>query len=343
MQYSYSGNGGLSTTKIIVDCCSNTPLRIWFDGFAAVTFFFVLSGFVLARSVQGTQIGFVSILQFLARRIVRIWPPYVICIIIATLIFTAVIMTFRLLEIHNLRLENFIETLSHSDLHAWKVIQWFLLLPVGAVNPVVPQAWTLSLEILFSLCIPLFVYFESKFKVNISLIGLLISLIFTGIYVHIFPFCLGLLLAKYENKIKDFSKPVGGLILLIGLYFYTIGFGYQPFSIISNNIAIWHLTALGSGLIILAFVKLPTLQKISSSNILVSIGSMSYSIYLLHFFVVRNTMPFLLGHINNVFTPQISWYIGLATALFITLILSATFTKFIDLPIARFSNRLFRN
>ena len=174
------------------------------------------------------------------------------------------------------------------------------------------------------------------------MVFLFASLTFQGVFIHIFPFCLGYLLAKNEYEIPNLSTYKGMILLVVGLYFYSISFGYNPLLYLAVHPSNWHLMAIGSALIILSFLKTPTLQKIELNKFLRVLGSMSYSIYLLHIFVVRNLMPFFMSYLNNHIQPNISWYIGLATSLVITIFFSAIFTKFIDKPVTALSKNLFR-
>jgi peptidoglycan/LPS O-acetylase OafA/YrhL len=54
------------------------------DGFAAVDLFFVLSGFVLSRSLLASHEGYVS---FVIRRVFRLYPAYWAALIISALLF----------------------------------------------------------------------------------------------------------------------------------------------------------------------------------------------------------------------------------------------------------------
>jgi len=58
-----------------------SPLRLLFAGHAAVAVFFVLSGFVLAKSMAGNATK--GYLPFLVRRVFRIWVPFAVVILLA--------------------------------------------------------------------------------------------------------------------------------------------------------------------------------------------------------------------------------------------------------------------
>lgn len=69
---------------------SNTPLRIWWDGAAAVSLFFVLSGLVLSlRYFRAGAAGFsrADLAGYWLGRICRIWPPYLAALACSALLY----------------------------------------------------------------------------------------------------------------------------------------------------------------------------------------------------------------------------------------------------------------
>lgn len=65
---------------------SKTPLHIFWDGGAAVAFFFVLSGFCLALPyIGGDECKEISYFRFLIRRIFRLYPAYWFALILCIL------------------------------------------------------------------------------------------------------------------------------------------------------------------------------------------------------------------------------------------------------------------
>ncbi|GAB4085498.1 acyltransferase [Myceligenerans cantabricum] len=100
-------------------------------GYIGVSFFFVLSGFLLAWASKPGD-GLVS---FWRRRIVKIFPNHLVMWVLAMVLFAAAI----------------------TPAHAW-ALNFFLLSaysPDGAVNVAVnPPSWTLSVELLFYMLFP---------------------------------------------------------------------------------------------------------------------------------------------------------------------------------------------
>jgi peptidoglycan/LPS O-acetylase OafA/YrhL len=76
--YPVAGSGSLGEAAFWI---SVSPLRLLFCGHAAVGVFFVLSGFVLTKSLQSSQQS--GYLPFLVRRFFRIYPPFALVILLA--------------------------------------------------------------------------------------------------------------------------------------------------------------------------------------------------------------------------------------------------------------------
>ncbi|MFO0796255.1 MAG: acyltransferase [Gemmataceae bacterium] len=124
-----------------------TPRRFMAEGFAGVPFFFVLSGFVLAysyhqrlaRPTRG-DLG-----RYLLARFARIWPVY---------LFTLAVLAFL--------------PLVPALTTGWEVGTNLLLLQVWAPAPspyppgMNPAAWSLSDEVFFYLCLPVFVWAAAR-------------------------------------------------------------------------------------------------------------------------------------------------------------------------------------
>ena len=123
-----------------------SPLALLLNGQGAVQLFFVLSGYVLAGSVARGS-GPVGLSQFLIKRVFRIYPPYVI----------ALLLTWAV---------SFLYVVVPASV---PVTRWYLTyaqvhLPVDQLLPSLlfpgpsylqlPVGWTLRVEMIFSLLLP---------------------------------------------------------------------------------------------------------------------------------------------------------------------------------------------
>jgi len=98
-------------------------------GFAGVDLFFVLSGFVITW-VHITVVGDRSRLAgYVGRRVWRIYPAYLVCWWLSVPVYLSLGWRWNL---------------------DWQWFAWFqLLLPTEHINEVLPQAWTLTYEVMF--------------------------------------------------------------------------------------------------------------------------------------------------------------------------------------------------
>jgi len=112
------------------------------SGSTAVTFFFVLSGFLITYLLlkEKDERGDISVRNFYIWRILRIWPVYY---------FITILAFFILPEITMLRLPVFSEELTHS--YSTKLALYAFFLPnialwLGYIIPYASQLWSVGVE-----------------------------------------------------------------------------------------------------------------------------------------------------------------------------------------------------
>ena len=71
---------GMIPATALMETLRSSPARILWDGAAAVSLFFVLSGFVLALPFIGPIAKRLDVADFLVRRVFRIYPAYLVAI-----------------------------------------------------------------------------------------------------------------------------------------------------------------------------------------------------------------------------------------------------------------------
>jgi peptidoglycan/LPS O-acetylase OafA/YrhL len=195
---------------------------------------------------------------------------------------------------------------------------WFvnatLTLPIGKyVNMIDPVYWSLAAEVLFYIlypffCVPIIAYMSQKSKKSRIILLLCLLPFFAGIailsqhilYLSLLRFqlffyfvtgmTLGYLYRKYPHSIIKIGKFFPGIlshltiILLIGIIFFE--------HIVEMTIPgdpIWKQLIFAlpfTFLVAIALANNTTLAKLLRSRILVYIGTVSYSIYLSHMFIL---------------------------------------------------------
>lgn len=177
-----------------------------FSGSAAVSMFFVLSGFVLFRSLAGTKFGSTEAVSFLVKRFLRIYPPLLVNIVV-------MVLTLSLARM-------LVPTLASMPPIAPAAITKNLLLTDFAVNG---ASWTLAVELLAAPCIVL-AYFLTGTIGRVALIlgvgaSIVLAILRTyseGIGDFLFDFLLGMLIASL-NRAK-WATPLGCLVAILGLW-----------------------------------------------------------------------------------------------------------------------------
>lgn len=250
-------------------------------GHAGVSFFFVLSGFIICYSNWPERgKGFSYVKPYLLKRLVRIFPAYWPVLVITVL--------FYLYFSHYAYDSEYKVTISANDL-----VKNFLLMSYDK-NPIVLIAWTLQLELLFYAIFAIIImHFYSG--LGFFLVWFTAILLFNfGIFTSSSPFIkllcnyfnlqflLGCFAAYFVNQHKKYiDKPIMILMLAI-MSFILCGYIENEYVKNGDNSVVNLIYALCSFFIILALVKIESLQTITYPRVLLLFGAASYSLYLTH-------------------------------------------------------------
>lgn len=238
-------------------------------GYAGVDLFFVISGFIIFRTLQPGS----SIKTFAAKRFFRIFPPYWV-------ILSLYVLTFGLAAIF---LPGF-----ERDLSPDRLVTSYLLLP--SYDHVIAIAWTLSCEILFYLvagvtyirfgpayCVAI-VFVWGAGNAILNMIGLDFDLLpLSPIFLEFFFGIVAALLfartAARNSRLGAAAAIVGALCLF---YFLFIA----PDSVTQN----WHrviIFGLPSAALVYGISSIP----VRLPSIVILLGGASYILYLIHVLV----------------------------------------------------------
>ena len=271
-------------------------------GFTGVDIFFVISGYVISKSIyERSESSFNSyFLEFYSRRIKRIVPALVICLTITIILST--------LFIPNSWLSN---TIDNTGLSAFFGLSNFSLLlnhdsyfsPKIEYIPFI-HTWSLAIEEQFYLIFPLLFYYWIRYKnsnkikqilswtllIVISIASIIISIYETNIApsraFYLLPsrfweMSIGSILLQFQasSRFTLKSKLIIYILLLTGLILICIGFIYAertafPFP--------WAIPSVVGVLLLLSNIRQPILLKTLGSPIIIYIGKISYSLYLWH-------------------------------------------------------------
>ncbi len=305
-------------------------LSLFTNGHTAVTFFFVLSGFLITYLLlkETNTTGTVNIKRFYIKRVLRIWPLYFLLVIIGTLILPT---AFHILHINY--------EMPYTFGQVWYYFLFFLpaLVTFFFGHHFLEFLWSIGIEECFYLVwAPLLKFFKTRILLILLLIiGIKVLLMLACFFipnelfnylVSVFSFeamAIGGLGAYFifnrQNSLSDlfiYKKPVQ-VFLYLSLAIYLV------FNINIHNI-VWNLlfdTPIVSTLLVdLLFlyliigVSLIDNSVIKFQNKFLSyLGEISYGIYMYHMLVLFAIIQFLKKYLA-VLNPVLS------TALFYIII-----------------------
>jgi peptidoglycan/LPS O-acetylase OafA/YrhL len=272
------------------------------EGHTGVAVFMTLSGYLFAKLLDGRAVSYPA---FFWNRFLRLFPLLALVMLLVTL---------RRLW-------------GHTDWH-----EHFSMLLAGLLLPTWPNGgWSITVEAHFYALLPfllaayrrdaraLVVLVASMVAVRAFLhaeLGEVQSLAYSTIVGRIDQFCMGMLAFHHRGKLRG-RHGVALAILLswcaVYWWFNATG-GYQGVDGFPSRRRIWIAMPLLEGMAYAAliayydasFAPPPT----GASRFLGRIGTYSYSIYLLHFFVVGKMAAFIHAHVM----PISNFYVAFAWA-----------------------------
>ncbi len=263
------------------------------EGFIGVSFFFILSGFILAYNYRDSFLDkSISKTDFYIARIARIYPVHLLCLLIAVPI-TLKDVSFNLSTWLTQLFFN--ATLTQSFIPI-KYIYFSFNSP----------SWSISNELFFYLLFPFLIIIGSKVKDNrykkglltmsILLIPFLMLIIPAEYYKHffyvnpffrVFDFIIGLILFEIYLNIKNKQRTINYdvlevtsiLLLLLFFIFHT----WVPL-VMRYSIYYW----IPMSLIILVFsFQSGLISKFLSNKTLMYLGEISFGLYMFHQLVLK--------------------------------------------------------
>ena len=260
--------------------------RLFNTGDLAVIFFFILSGFILSY-VYFNKIKELNLKQFYAFRFARIYPAYLLSILLYLLIGLVYGKDYY---IHS-------NTLILNIL----MVQGWIPNSIGLLNF---AAWSVSVEIFFYLLFPFLLKGINYLNINALSLILLGVGVWSGYHFVVIPvskivdipavfkylpvFIIGVIAGivfrklpnpfpKFRYKNYIFHTTILAIALLVILYVYGI-YKYNLNSV-DNSVAVLIFTLL---IVVLAW-DTSFLSRILSNQFLLILGEISYGIYILQF------------------------------------------------------------
>jgi peptidoglycan/LPS O-acetylase OafA/YrhL len=276
----------------------NSPAHILYDGFAAVSLFFVLSGFVLSyRPISRDEP--VVLGKFFVARFFRIYLPFLAVLVVTWLLERMFQSSIPV----NADATTWIRDLSQGHIGLAELTRQALFMePHTGEMYLLPQGWTLKVELEFSALVPFLVVIGMRSRVWLILLSAFLYFVF-HFPVYLIHFALGVLLSTtYQTFRGQWSRwhrvtKVAFLGVSLGLYGsrFIGGIRWDAYPD-----AVWLLTGLGAAGILLATLASANLRGPLVSPPLLVLGRVSYSLYLNHFVVLVLLVPWLFHGLGEV-------------------------------------------
>jgi len=310
-----------------------------FNGRDAVSFFFVLSGFVLSYKYIVLKKP-LDVKKFFINRFLRLFPAFFVTVLVCILYRQMAILHF-----HNLaRLSIFTKTEFWEEIYLFK-----------AHTRNYGAGWTLVIELTISFFMPFIIAIA---KVNRKLVSwllitvILIMAVMNDFFVH---FILGILASCYFFEITDksfrqtkwYKYRIPLVIAAFILFSVRVIDNIVPFGSTYNYIAsyftinFFFFSGIGSFIFLVVILQNKKIQNILNHSVLRFYGKISYDIYLMHWIVVTVIFE-QWDEILKVFHDRAKLAFLLTfIAYFITTTILATLVHYtIELPFIRFGKKI---
>ena len=291
-------------------------------GGIGVDIFFVISGFLITYISEPYFSGERSAPRFLAQRIIRVWPPYVV----VTLLACATRFPYR-------------GGAWPFDLQAYRLASMIFIPSFnehGLLQPIVGPGWTLNYEMMFYLCFAVILCFGRSFAF-FKLAGMILSLFLVGLLsppgvVHaflgspiIFEFLIGsgigfVLKAGWRSPSHGAAWIVAAIVLLAGMQLCGLGEGQRLLAY-----------GLPAAALFTGFYALE--RTIRWPHAVTLLGDASYSIYLVHTLVIYRATR--VGFFERRHFGALSTISASLAAIGVAIVAGLLFYRFVERPLLR--------
>lgn len=266
-----------------------SPFRFLWYGEAGILFFFVHSGFILSYAFTRHQwpFGVRSYARFLVERIFRIYPLFLAILILS---FIAVNTTGPYIGTSS---QDWIAKFWYSDFTVTDLLKEAILIfryPESANLRLIPQDWTLTIELLAGAAIPLLAVAGKKNLLYFILLMAVLK-ITNVLTTYIFEFGLGVLIFLWWENItklwQRISLPIKIAVAVTALVCYFGFFQYPSlytkFNVILGSASVDRLVVdIGCVFVFIILLSSIRVQKWLSAPQIAFLGKICYSIYLTH-------------------------------------------------------------
>ncbi len=314
-----------------------TPLGAVYDGEAAVSFFFVLSGFVLSvgyfRDPRRLHERF-SYGGYIIARVCRLWVPFA-----AALLITWAVRVWLFAPIvdgpaHSAWLSGFWQQMPTVR---QALTELSMVLP-PQTHQLIPPGWTLTTEMSLSLLVPIAALLAERRVWWLLALGAF-GVVSLGLPRYSFHFVLGVTLSRLwvmrEYRLLSLTPAIRALLWIVAAFLYSYrawAVPYLPDLVPTQRI--WYVTGTGAALILALALEAPRLQRALHHPVLQVLGRCSYSIYLVHFTLLIAAVPPVVRVLANdqAVLPPWLWLGMFAAFVAATIVIALVFERWIERP-----------
>jgi peptidoglycan/LPS O-acetylase OafA/YrhL len=261
---------------------------IFYEGYIGVSFFFILSGFVLAYNYQSKLLfNKVQIKKFYTARIARIFPLHVLTFIISIPLTSSVFFENKILWI--------LQAITNFTL-----IQSFIPSRSFYLSFNAPS-WSISCEFFFYIIFPILIFFYTKYKkfwILVLIIVLVLPFLsflpfftseklynaffYINPFFRIIDFFIGILIYNlYQNVINENIKLNYNFLEIGSIFLFLLFFAFHYFIIYYARYSFYYWIPISFLVFSFSFQK-GFISKILSQKIFVYLGEISFAFYLFH-------------------------------------------------------------
>ncbi|MGD0830789.1 MAG: acyltransferase [Terracidiphilus sp.] len=308
------------------------------QGWLGVDVFFVLSGFLITGLLWDARATTNYFVPFYGRRVLRIWPAYIVVLILA----------FCILPLFRRTLGG-----AFLDVHQQSLGLWAFLLMIQNffatrlfLSPILVVTWSLAIEEQFYLVWPFVIRYASR---AVALPGLFAALLIFPV-LRVMAIHRGIpQLAIHANPLTHgdglvcgaiiaiglrSAKPKRRTLLVAGITLFAVGFGlflllrpHDLSTLYCSPLLYTDVALLSSGMLLVALVSENAghiLHRFFFMNrTLAFLGFISYSLYLYHFFILRSAARVaLMASVDRWHHPRLTLCLMEAIAVSVSILLA---------------------
>ncbi|WP_173568658.1 acyltransferase family protein [Acetobacter conturbans] len=325
----------------IPDHLTTVIVFFFFNSPAAVTLFFVLSGFVLTHSLERQSLTLPTLLTFWTRRVFRILPCVMAVSLLSYLYIRSPLSAWPIEGS-----DPFMTGLLPHDMPLSPFL--FLKCMLSLSGALVPQNWTVMVELIAALFFP-FLWVASTKGARAFLPLAIVTLLLAAFapaggkglpFIYAFSFVAGMVAYRAWQNTTVTLTGVGLLLAAVGMSLpTTVLTEPETLGAVFSSPRLVIPEAVFSALLLFGLARGGAVARALSCRPLLWLGNISYSIYLLHFLIIA-----IAGRLLSPLLPNLSMTAREGLVLGLTLILvlplSHLLYETVEKPVNRLGHRV---